>query len=76
MDANTLNEITAILTLFNGVAPAGISLIKSLATSLQGKTDAEILAEADSLYQSVIDRAKAELSALPQPPASPDAPSA
>lgn len=64
MDPNTLKAITEILTLFNGLAPTGITLIKTLAQSLQGKTDAEILAEADSLYQSVIDKAKLELSGL------------
>lgn len=56
-----LNEAIQILTLANALAPAGIKLVKDLATSLQGKTDEQINAEADALDQKTIATADKEL---------------
>lgn len=56
-----LEEIIRLLSLFNGLAPTAIALIRALAQSLQGKTDDEVLAAADALWVSVIAKANAEL---------------
>jgi hypothetical protein len=57
-------EIIEIMTLVNALAPPGISLVKQLATQLQGKTDAEILAEADAIDEQTIATADAEIKKL------------
>lgn len=57
------NETIQILTLVNALAPAGIKLVKDLATSLQGKTDEEINADSDAIDQQTIATADKELSA-------------
>jgi len=62
----TVNEAIAILTLINTLEPAAIALVKTFLTSLSGKTTAEILAEADSTWQSIIDEANNQLNP-PQP---------
>lgn len=61
MDKKSLQEAVEILTLFNALEPAAANLIKELAADLSGKSDAEILADSDAIYQSVIDKAKAKL---------------
>lgn len=55
------NEAIEILTLVNGLAPAGIKLVKDLATSLQGKTDEQINAESDAIDQQTITTADEQL---------------
>lgn len=63
--AITVQEAIEILTLANTLAPAGVTLVKNLATDLQGKTDAEINAESDAIDDQTIATADAEISKLP-----------
>ncbi|HUK88388.1 MAG TPA: hypothetical protein VLT85_12040 [Terriglobales bacterium] len=57
----SLQTAVEILQLVNTLEPAAIGLVKSLLENLQGKTTAEILAEADGIWQSVVDAAEKEL---------------
>lgn len=59
------NEAIQILTLVNALEPAGIALVKDLATKLQGKTDAEILAQANAIDDQGLADANTEIAALP-----------
>ncbi len=56
-----MNDAIVILQLINTLEPTAIALIKTFLTNLQGKSTAEILAEADATWQSVIDTAKQEI---------------
>lgn len=59
------NEAIQILTLVNALEPAGIALVKDLATKLQGKSDAEIIASANAIDDQGIADANTEIAALP-----------
>lgn len=59
--AGTMQDATEILALVNTLAPAGIDLIKTLATKLQGKTDDELKAAGDAIDDAIIATANKEL---------------
>lgn len=59
------NETIQILTDINALAPAGIGLVKSLIADLSGKTDAEILAQANAIDDQGLADANTEIAALP-----------
>lgn len=65
-------EALEILQLVNTLAPVGVSLVKSLATSLQGKSDEELKAAGDAIDDLVIQRANEELAQTPPAPAEPE----
>lgn len=58
---NTTQTVTGILLLINSLEPSAIELIKSLLTSTQGMSVAEIAAAADSAYNTLGTIAKQEL---------------
>lgn len=53
-----LKEIIKLLTLLTTLAPAGVALILKLMEDMSGKSDEEILAEADAIFARV--KAKAD----------------
>lgn len=60
-----LDELLKLMQLINGLAPTGISLVKTLATNLVGKTDAELKSIGDALDDAIIAKADQEISNLP-----------
>ena len=58
-------ELLALMTLINALAPAGIDLVKTLTTKLSGKTDEEIKAMGDALDDAGIQKADEEIAKLP-----------
>ena len=62
-----MNQAILILQLINTLEPAAVSLIQSLLQGLQGKTTEQILAEANTIWQSIIDTANAELNGPVKP---------
>jgi hypothetical protein len=57
-------ELIELMTLINALAPTGISLVKQLATQLQGKTDDELKAMGDAIDDAGIAAADAEIKKL------------
>lgn len=60
-EPNTLQTAIQVLTIINTLEPPAVALVKTFLDKLQGKTTAEILDEADGIWQDVIDTAKKEI---------------
>lgn len=64
MPNDNLTQAIEILQLVNTLAPAGVALVKTLATKLQGKTDEELKATGDAIDDAIIAAADMELAKL------------
>jgi hypothetical protein len=58
---NKLQTIASLILLFQNLTQAAVALVHALAQKLDGKTDEEILNEADALFSGVIVKAQAEI---------------
>lgn len=57
----TLDETLQILQLVAGVEPIVLGFIKNILSNAQGKTGDQFIAEADTIWDDVAAKAKAEL---------------
>ena len=58
---NKLQTIASLILLFQNLTPTAVALVHTLAQKLDGKSDEEILNEADALFAGVIVKAQAEI---------------
>lgn len=61
-----MNEALVILNLANALEPSILNFVKTLMHDAQGKTAEEFFAEADTIWDSVIAKAQAQLNLPPQ----------
>lgn len=58
---NKLQTIASLILLFQNLTPTAVALVHALAQNLDGKSDEEILNEADTLFAGVIAKGQAEI---------------